>query len=238
MQVRPLSAVPKRVLLLLAIGLSAQLGWHFSHPPLPPVAANLPQPPTLATLQLASFGEPIALSKMLLLYLQNFDDQPGVNAPFWHLDYPRITTWLGLTLQLDPPGQYPLFLASEVYGDIRDQAKQRLMFEFVYHQFFINPNQRWRALAYAAIKAKHQLNDLPLAHRYAEAIRLNATAPEVPDWAKQMDIFILEDMGQYDNALSLLDALIQSGQVSNRGELELLQGRRDSIAAKVNRPKL
>jgi len=224
-------------LLLLAIGLCAQLAWHFSQPPAPPSAENLPQTPSISALRLASFGEPIALSKILLLYVQSFDDQPGVSAPFRRLDYDRVAAWLDLTLQLDPPGQYPLFLASQVYGDIGDPTKQRIMFDFVYQQFFINPNQRWRSLAYAAVMTRHQLNDLPQAHIYAQALREYATGPNVPSWAKQMDIFMLEDMEQFDTAIKLLDNLLHSGQITDPNELRFLQERRDGIAAKANAAK-
>ena len=233
MQVRPLSAVPKPAMLLLALGLCAQLCWYFSHPPTRPSPENLPQPPSLAALQLASLGEPIGLSKILLLYLQSFDDQPGVSAAFRKLDYPRMQTWLELTLQLDPAGQYPLFLASHIYGGITDPVKQRQMFNFVYQQFFIDPNRRWESLAFAAITTEHKLNDLAQAQKYAQALRLYTTASTVPDWAKQMDIFMLEDMAQYKQASTILTALLASGQITDKYELVFLNERLEQIKAKA-----
>lgn len=220
-------------MLLLALGLCAQLLWHFTLPSESPSAENLPAPPSLATLQLSSFGEPIAYSKLLLLFLQSYDNQPGISTPFRQLDYDRLSTWLNLTLELDPPGQYPLFLAAEVYGETGDQTKQRVMYDFIYKQFFIAPNQRWHSLAIAAIMTKHHLNDQALAEKYAQALRFYATGSNVPDWAKQMDIFMLEDMGDYASALNLLNDLLQSGQISDKHEIPFLEARRDSIAARL-----
>ena len=233
MRERSLSAVPKPALLLLAAGLCAQLLWHFSHPPAPATAASLPAAPSLSAVQLASLGEPIALSKILLLYVQGFDDQPGVQAPFRRLDFERVTGWLGLTLQLDPRGQYPLFLASRVYGEVGDPVKQRIMAEFVYQAFSANPNQRWDALANVAITTRHRIGDIVRAERYARALREQATGPDVPDWARQMDIFMLADMHDYERALQLLDGLIQGGQISDINELRLLRERRERIASEA-----
>ena len=52
--------------------------------------------------------------------------------------------------------------------------------------------------------AKHRLNDLPLALRYAKALATHATGPGVPHWARQMQIFLHEDMGEYETAACCL----------------------------------
>lgn len=233
MRERPLSTVPKPALLLLALSFMAQLVWHFEQAPESARAENLPPAPSLRATELSSFGEPIGLSKLLLLYLQSFDDQPGVKLPFNRLDYDRVEKWLTLALQLDPPSQYPLFLASREYGDVADAAKQRKMYDFVYRQFFVDPNRRWSSLAFAAVMTKHHLHDLPQARKYAQAIREYATGKEVPNWAKQMDIFMLEDMSEYDSARILLGQLLSSGQITDAHELHFLEERLDKIKAKA-----
>lgn len=233
MPVRPLSAVPTLAKLLLALGLCAQLVWHFSHPSPVPSAQNLPQPVSLHTLQLASLGEPIGLSKVLLLYLQSFDDQPGVKKAFRALDYARVEDWLEVSLQLDPLSNYPLFLASRVYGVTSDAAKQKEMFDFVYRHFYYYPNLRWDSLAFAALMTKHRRHDLQQAHKYAGAIRQYATGADVPTWAKQMDIFILEDLHEYRAASDLLNTLLQSGQIKDAKEAQFLQERLQQIQAKL-----
>lgn len=233
MRERPISVVPKSALVLLVLALAAQAGWHFTHPPRPPIASNLPPPPSVASLELSSIGEPIAMAKILMLYLQSFDSQPGVSVPFSKLDYGRMQKWLTLALKLDPPGQYPLFAASRVYGDVADPAKQRMMFDFVYQQFFVDPNRRWPWLAHAAVMTKHHLHDLPRARLYAQAIRQYATGKDVPSWAGQMEIFILEDMNEYDSARILLGGLLQSGQITDPHELRFLEERLNQIEAKA-----
>lgn len=232
MRERPISSVPKPVLLLLALGLGLQMVWHASQPQRLAKAEDLPQAPSISALKLASFGEPIALAKALMLHLQAIDNQPGISIPFRNLDYGRVQEWLGRILELDPPGQYPLLAASRLYGEVPDEARQRQMLEFVYQRFLDDPNHRWPWLAHAAFIAKHHLKDLPLARKYAQAIRLHATGCEVPYWAKQMEIFILEDMNELESAKILIGGLLQSGQITDSHEIRFLEERLNTLASK------
>jgi hypothetical protein len=225
MQQRALTAVPKSVALIFIASLCLQLAWQSSQPRPTAYAEALAFPPDGRTLQALSLGEPIALSQLMTLYLQAFDNQPGISIPFRDLDYNRVETWLARILELDSIGQYPLLMASHVYDQVPDTAKQRKMLEFVYQEFFKDPNRRWPWLAHAAIMAKHRLKDLPLALRYAQAVRQYATAPDVPHWASQMPIFILEDMGELESAKILLGGLLVSGIVTDPHEIHLLTER-------------
>jgi len=232
MNERPFSAVPKPVLLLLGLGLCLQIAGHFSLPQRLAKAEDLPQPPSLSALKLASFGEPIALAKTLMLYLQAFDNQPGISIPFRNLDYGRVQGWLERILKLDPPGQYPLLAASRLYGEVSDETRQRQMLEFVHQRFLDDPNHRWPWLAHATVIAKHRLQDLPLARKYAQAIRIHATGSEVPYWAKQIEIFILEDMNELESTKILIGGLLQSGQITDSHEIRFLEKELNALEAK------
>lgn len=240
MRERPISTVPKPTLALLALAFLVQLLWHFMQPTPIAKAENLTAPPSLPVMRLASFGEPIALSKIAMLYVQAFDNQAGLHLSFQQLDYAQVEAWLDRSLVLDPRSQYPLFAASQLYGEINNEAKQRRILDFIYRQFLLDPNHRWKALAHAATLARHRLNDLALAQKYAQAIRLYATAPEVPSWAKQMEIFLLEDMNELERAKILLGGLLQSGQISDPHEFKFLEQRlaelETTLANKVKKP--
>ena len=186
-------------------------------------AVELPPPPSPQALRLASFGESPALARIAMLYVQAFD-QP--------LDYPRLIGWLRAILDLDPASQYPLFAAVRVYAEVPDPARSRLMLEFIYEQYLADPDRRWPWLAHAALLAKHRLHDLPLARRYAAAIDRHTKAADVPLWARQMEVFILEDMNELEAARILLGGLLASGRISDpdearflRHKLEELEGR-------------
>lgn len=225
-------AAPRRALLAVLFALTLQILWQASRPPARARAQDLPPAPSLATLQLAAMGDPIALSKAAMLYVQGFDEQAGISIAWRNLDYTKVALWLQRVLDLDPRSQYPLLAASEVYGSVSDPARARLMLDFVYARFSEDPNRRWPWLAHAALVARHRLHDLPLARRYAAAIRMQATGANVPAWARELEIFIAEDMNEVDAARALIGGLLQSGQITDPNELKFLAARLDQLNQK------
>ncbi|MDB5812679.1 MAG: hypothetical protein JWN94_4801 [Betaproteobacteria bacterium] len=224
---RPVSAVPRGVIALLAAGLALQIAWQSLQPKPVARAVELGTPPTVASLRVASLGEPVALAQLMTLYLQAFDNQPGVSIPFRNLDYGDVAQWLAAILSLDTVGQYPLLMAAQIYTQVPDTARERLMIEFVHAQFLQDPNRRWRWLAHVTIMAKHRLHDDALALRYARDLARLATA--APNWARQMQIFILEDIGELESAKILLGGLLASGEIKDERELHFLTERLEGM---------
>lgn len=215
--------MPAATKTILVVALCAQIAWQALAPAPVARASALPFPPETASLRLVSLGEPIALAHSLALYLQAFDNQPGISIPYRELDYAAVEAWLTAALMLDPGGHYPLMMAAHLYSRVPDAAKQRRMLDFVHRAFLRDPDGRWRWLAHAAIVAKHRLKDMPLALRYAEEIALKAGSAR--GWARQMRIFILEDMGETEAATVLLGGLLASGEVSDPAEIRFLTER-------------
>lgn len=224
-----MSAVPRRVVVVLVATLALQVGWQWNRPKPIAHAAALGAPAPQPMLKTLALGEPIALAQLLTLYLQAFDNQPGISIPFRDLDYPRVIAWLEAILGLDPVGQYPLLMASQLYAQVPVEAKQRLMLDFVHREFLRDPDRRWRWLAHCAIVAKHRLRDMPLALSYADDIARRARAAS--NWARQMRIFILEDMGELDSATILLGGLLASGEVTDVREIHFLTQRLEQMKA-------
>ena len=219
---RPLSDVPVVVRVLLVAALVLQLFWHSLQEPVVAKAEDLAAPLSARTYVMSSFGEPIATSKFLNLWLQAFDNQPGASISFHQLNYPRLTQWLDTILELDPEGHYPMLVAARVYGSIKDPEKQRIMTDYVFYKFNENPNKYWRWLAHVVITAKHELKDFDLALKYANALAEKATGENVPYWAKDLKIIVLEDMGELEAAKILVGALIDSKEITDPYEINFL----------------
>jgi hypothetical protein len=224
---RAIRQVPALLLALLAIAFCAQAGWHALQPKPSARADALQDPPSITALRGAAMGEPIALAQLLTLYLQAFDNQPGISIPFLELDYRRVSAWLAAILELDPLEQYPLMMAAHLYGQVPDADRQRAMCEFVRRQFSADPNRRWRWLAHCAIMAKHRLGDTRLALSYADAITREARLAS--GWARQMQVFILEDLGEREAATVLLGGLLASGEVTDPTEIHFLSQRLEEL---------
>jgi hypothetical protein len=226
---RRVAAVPRWVLALFIASLAAYVTLRVAEPQPVAVASALQAPWPAPILRALSLGEPQALSQMLTLYLQAFDNQPGISIPFSALDYARVTAWLATALTLDPASQYPLLMASQLYGQVADGGKQRAMCNFVHREFMARPHARWRWLAHCAIMARHRLHDLPLALRYAEDIARHAGGAS--NWARQMRIFILEDMGGNERARAriLLGGLLAGKEITDVREIHFLTGRLEQL---------
>ena len=190
------SAVPGVVWVALFASLALQLALRAGEASAPPAADDLPPAPRAALLRLASLDEPAVAARLAMLHLQAFDLHAGNSLAYRRLDYARLTAWLREILAVDPRSEYPLFAAARVYAEVPDDRRARIALEFIYEEFARDPNRRWPWLAHAALIAKHRLKDLPLALRYAVAIERQATAADVPLWAKRMSILMLGDMDE------------------------------------------
>ncbi len=234
---RPLVALPKWLVIGLGVALCLQIAWKTSHGPPPRGEQELPSAPSVAALRLAAFGEPEALSRLLMIYLQSFDYHGANVVPFRNLDYARLVNWLSVSLALDPRSNYPLFAASHVYAEVRSPDRQRKVLDFIYAEFLRAPDRRWPALAHAALIAKHRLKDLPLALQYARSVDRLTTSPDVPIWAKQMEVFVLEDMGEIDAARIMLGGLLAKGQITDATERRYMEARLKEMEARRDRSK-
>ena len=218
---RPLSAVPAWVWTALAAGLALQLAVHAALGRVRAAAGELPPAPSAQAMRLAAFGEGAVAARLSMLYVQGFDMRT--------LDYARLTAWLRTALALDPRSQYPLFSAARIYAENPDPARARAALEFVYEQFLLDPNRRWPWLAHAALLAKHRLKDLRLARTYAQALERLTRSPDLPLWAKQMEVFILEDMNELEAAKIMLGGLLASGTITDPAEIRVLKERLEAL---------
>ena len=226
---RPLASLPIWLWLALAAALAAQIGFRALHSATKLHEADLPPPPSASALRLAALGERAATARLAMLYLQAFESRK--------LDYQRLVEWLHNILELDPRSQYPLFLAARVYAETPDETRARLMLDFIYGEFLVDPDRRWPWLAHAALLAKHRLKDPALARQYAAALDRHTRAPDVPLWARHMEVFILEDMNELEAARIMLGGLLASGAVQDPSETRFLAARLKALEERLARER-
>jgi hypothetical protein len=234
---RPVASVPRSIRVALALLLALQISVGLMGQPAPPDAEDLPPAPRAAALRLASLGEEEAGARLAMLYVQAFDLRGGNAIPYQRLDYSRLVAWLRAILELDPRSEYPLFAAARVYAEVPDKARSRIALDFVHEEFLEDPNRRWPWLAHAALLAKHRLGDPALALRYAAAVDRLTTAEDVPLWAKQMRIFILEDMNELEAAEIMLGGLLATGRISDPAEARFLKERLEALRERIERSR-
>ena len=232
---RPLRAVRPALWAFLALCLAGQGAFNATFLPPPTARAEeLSAPPGAGVFRLAALGDPAALSRVVSLTLQAFDNQPGISLRFHQLDYARVAAWLSVSEALDPRSEYPHFAAARTYGGVRDPGRKRLMIEWTRSQFVKDPSRRWEWLAHAASDARHgMLKDPALSLELARLLR-EATRPgEIPGWARQMEAFLLKSDDEYEAAADLMLSLLEAGEVEDVHEFRLLHDRLSAMLGEM-----
>jgi hypothetical protein len=214
-----------RAWLLLCACLAANVLFQRLNPPSWSDAYLLGNPPPAAAVRVATLGEGVLASYLVMLYLQNLNVHLGLATPLADIDRPAIVRWLDLAIQLDPGSGYPLLLASRHFAETGSPGQRRLMLDWVYRRFEERPNQRWEWLVHAVYVARHVLNDNALAEYYAAALRTQVNDPKAPSWVRQMDLLLRADLGEAADARAILGRLIAAGQIRSPAELKFLESR-------------
>ncbi len=228
---RPFRAVPWLFSALLVGAMCAQLGWHYYASRHYVERQYLASPPSQQQLQVLAFGEPEILARLLMLWLQSFDNQPGISLPLRELNYSHVVGWLETISQLDERSHYPLSSAAYIYAGIKHPQKQRQIFDFIESRFQQQPKRFWRWLAHASIMARHRLKDNELALKYARQLREYTLPTDIPAWARQMEITILEEQGEYESARMLIGGLLSEELLNDSQEQHFLNQRLQSLKA-------
>lgn len=215
----------RRSLAILALALVLQLAWSVFRPLPHTERQAMPSAPSTVVLRVAAGGDELAMSRILLLWLQAFDGGPNGGMPLRALDYHGLRDWLTAIADLDPQSRYPMLAASQVYAAVDDPARIRIMLDFVHARFRRDPDRNWPWLAHAALTARHRLHDLPLALRYAQELRGRTSPGVLPLWATQLEAWFAQDMNELDSARALIGGLIASGRITDPRELRLLEQR-------------
>ena len=170
-----------------------------------------------------SMGSEQLLSYLLAIRLQLHDNQAGKHIRYSQLDYQRLVDWLDQIYQLNTQSEYTMLLASRVYSQTRDKARLRTILEYIDRTFIQNPQLHWRRLAEASVIAKHQLGDLQLALQMADKLSSQPASVEMPRWARDIQFILLGDMNEFETAIAIIVALLQSDAVNDPDEARFLQ---------------
>ena len=231
----PLRRVPFWLWALSAIALTGQLFLHgtLGAPKVSERGLHLQLPPRENMLRLAALGDAPALSRIIMLNLQAFDNQQGVSISFHDLDREMLALWLDRIVSLDEKSEYPHFSAAKVYTTANNVELRRAMTKWVRRHFQNSPNTRWEWMAHVTNMVRHVLKDDELSLEMARELRELTSPEKVPGWARQLEVFFLESRNEYESSAALLSNLLSAGEVSNPNEFAFLLGRLEDIVKKM-----
>jgi len=235
MSQRPIAAVPRGVLALLALGLAAQIALKASARASGDrrrLAARAEHRSAQARELRGSCGA-----------RQGTDALPaGVRLSIRQqgpLSRPRL--WPARSLAREDSGtgpraaNTPLLAASRLYAEVPVEASSAACSSSSIGQFLLDPDRRWPWLAHGDRHRQAQAPRSALALRYAQAIQRYAVADNVPLWAKQMEVFILEDMNELETARLIIGGTSKAGTIKDPAELRFLDERLKQLEARTAR---
>lgn len=183
----------------------------------------LPQPVPAGAIKRIALGEAAIAAKLMGIWLLTYDSQAAEFMPWEALDFDRLIGWLELIQDLDMLADDVCILASSVFIEVQDQRKALRMLDLVRHQFRKAPQTNWRWMAQATLLAKYRLQDLPLAREFAHELNELGSSIGIPAWARDMEIVILQDMGEYDAASRMINTMLDQGTITDAAELAFLR---------------
>jgi hypothetical protein len=232
---RPLSQVPRALVFAFALFLAAQAGLSVLKERFASAADSLPPAPRPEVLRAVALGESALAARTAMLYVQAFEFRGSDRGETRLVDFQRLIEWLRSAMKTDPRSEYALFAAARLYAEHPDPMRSRAMLAFLREAFLEDPNRRWPWLAHGAIVAKHRLKDLPLARSFAADVARLATSDAVPDWARQMEVFILEDMNELEAARILLGGMLVTGRIKDPSERRFLEQKLEELQVRTDK---
>ncbi len=223
---RPLKTLPVTlltgfVIILLIQVLVAQFSLSRSELAYKPLSAPL----AASTYRIVAMGSDDLMSYLLAIRLQLHDNQSGKHVRYEQINYRTLVDWLNQIVLLNVQSEYPTMLASRVYGQTTNDIKLRIMVDFIQTNFARNPQRHWRRMTEATILAKHKLGNLELALSLAEQLSSQPTEVIMPHWARDMQFILLGEMNEFEEGITIIAALLESGSIVDPDELRFLKGK-------------
>ena len=223
---RPLQQLPAPLIWGFMLVLLSQLLFHHFSPAQREFRYQpLSNPLGASTYGGIAMGSEKLLGYLLAIRLQLHDSQAGRYFSYNRIDYPVLVEWLEQITRINPVSEYPMLLASRVYSQTADKNRLRLMLEFIERNFDHAPQLHWRRLAEASVIAKHQLGDLKLALRMAEKLALQPASIVMPQWARDIRFLLLAELNEFESAIAIIEALLQSNAITDPDEKRFLEWR-------------
>lgn len=229
---RPWRVVPRPLLALMVVLVALQ-GADGSVGRPAPTAQARPLPPVprhAALLTLLAAGDASLAQRVGLIWLQSFDTQPGIQLALRQLDSDRLAGWLDRLQALDPQSDYAVSLAAFLYLHWGDARRQELLVPWVETRFLEAPERRWRFLAYPAVLLRRIEGKAETARRWARLVREHA--PQAPSWARQLEAFIAEGLGDRQAAAALIALFLRDGIYRDEAEKKFLEERLEELVAR------
>jgi hypothetical protein len=180
--------------------------WNVSRHILPDMEI-VPDIPAREAVKALSLGDEQFYFRVLALQIQNAGDTYGRFTPLKNYDYDKLSQWFYLLDTLDRRSDYIPSLASYYYSQTQNIPDVRYIVDYLYDHSAKDPAHKWWWLLQAMYLANHKLEDKDLALKVGEPL---IDAQGIPLWARQFPAFIHEQKGEPEQALYVMQHVLES----------------------------
>ncbi len=148
--------------------------------------------------------------RTLALMLQNFGEMGRDTTPLKDYNYDKLHDWFFLLHELDPIADHVPMLAAHYFGGTVVPYQSSKVVSYLSVAGKIRAPEKWRWLAQAAYLAQHRMHNLDEALKYAYQLqRLSRDySIDMPQWARQMPVFVLNNRGEKAASRALMENLL------------------------------
>jgi hypothetical protein len=197
--------------------------WKYSRP-LTIEWQNVPPAPTQTTALALSLGDEQFSYRFLGMMLQSFGNTSGRFEVFEDYDYSALYDWFLLLDNIDSRPEYLPYLATYYFGSSSIDEQIKVITKFLELVGSRSGRKKWKWLTQAVYLARYRLKDLEHAQYLARKLS-NHSDPDVGAWARNLNSYIMAEMGDKEAAINLTLMLLKNNaHEMSRQEISLLTG--------------
>lgn len=193
--------------------------WYQTHKILPKMTI-VPDVPGTETVKALSLGDEETFFRFLGLNIQNAGDTFGRFTALYQYDFNKLYHWFRLLDTLDDTSNYIPSMATYYFSQTQNRADVKYMVDYLAEHSVDRPSEKWWWIVQAVYLANHKLHDQDLAlelAKHLEGVR------DIPLWAQQMPAFAHEKRGEMDEAMLIIQGILNEQKDIKQGELNFMR---------------
>lgn len=196
--------------------------WHGTRA-IKPDLGIVPEVPSDAMVKALSFGDDQFYFRTRAFQIQNAGDTFGRSTALRDYDYSKLYQWWLILDGLDDVSDFLPPLVSYYYGASQNPERDvPYVIDYLEQHADRHPATKWWWYSQAVYHAKFRLNDLDRAQEIAHKMANIPADVEAPIWIRQMEAFILEDKGEYNQACEIIVNVLDNYKNLKEGEIRFM----------------